>query len=252
MSLLLALAAATVTGFRPAPCALEAAVLSIQHRQLPNRLLVMSKTAGYRHDSIPDGIEALRTLMKGQGVEVESTEDSSKFTDANLNRFGVIVFLSTTGDILDPAQQIALRRFMLKGGGYVGIHAAADTEYDWPWYRELVGAWFLSHPAIQDAKINVVDRTHASTKHLPPVWMRHNEWYDFRDVPAPDSRILLKLDNSSYQGSKMGDNHPISWCRAVDGGRSFYTGGGHTKESYSEPDFLKHVLGGILWVLHRE
>ena len=216
------------------------------------KVLLMSATKGYRHDSIPAGLEAISRLCEESGIGVDRTEDASKFTSENLKQYSVVVFLSTTGDILDPGQQIALRRFMLKGGGYVGIHAAADTEYDWSWYRELVGAWFLSHPAIQDAKIEVVDRTHLSTKHLPPIWARKDEWYDFRALPPGDANVLLKLDNASYQGSKMGDNHPIAWCREVDGGRSFYTGGGHTKESYAEPDFLKHLLGGILWVLHRE
>lgn len=241
MSLLLALVVATVTAM-PEPVA---------QRVLPNRILVMSKTAGFRHDSIPEGIAALTKLGAANGLEVEATEDAAQFNGANLNRFGAVVFLSTTGDILDPDQQIALRRFMLKGGGYMGIHAAADTEYEWAWYRELVGAWFLSHPAIQEAKIEVVDRTHPSTKHLQATWMRRDEWYDYRDLPPADARILMKLDNSSYTGSKMGDNHPTAWCREVDGGRSFYTGGGHTKETFAEPDFLKHLQGGLLWVLRK-
>lgn len=218
---------------------------------LPNRILIMSRTLGYRHDSIPTGVAEVTALAKAHGIEVEATEDSTQFTHENLKRFGAVVFLSTTSDILDEAQQLALRRFVGMGGGYMGIHAAADTEYDWPWYRELVGAWFLSHPAIQQAKIDVVDHDHPATKHLPQVWTRTDEWYDFRALPPADARILLKLDNSSYQGSKMGDNHPTAWCREVDGGRSFYTGGGHTKESFAEPDFQKHLEGGLLWVLHK-
>lgn len=210
-------------------------------------VLIFSKTAGYRHDSIATGIETIRTLGKANNFQVTATEDSTQFNKANLKNYKAVIFLNTTGDILNPEQQVAFRAYIETGGGYVGIHAAADTEYDWPWYGELVGGWFKSHPQIQQATVNVIDKKHPSTSHLPTNWSRTDEWYDYKAIPPTTARILAKLDTTTYQGHTMGDNHPIAWCQTIEKGRSYYTGMGHTKESYADLDFQKHILGGILW-----
>jgi type 1 glutamine amidotransferase len=158
-----------------------------------------------------------------------------------------VVFLNTTGDVLAPRQQRAFRSYIRHGGGWVGIHSAADTEYEWPFYGRLLGAYFQSHPAVQPATIDVVDRSHPSTRHLPARWMRTDEWYDLRSNPRGAVHVLATLDESTYSGGTMGADHPIAWCHAFKGGRAWYTAGGHTSESYSEPAFRKHLLGGILW-----
>lgn len=215
---------------------------------VPNfRVLVFTKTAGFRHDSIPVGIAALKDLGLENHFEITATEDASEFTSENLKRFRVIVFLSTTGNVLTEPQEQAFEGYIKQGGGFVGIHAAADTEYECPFYGKLVGAYFKSHPQIQKATVNVVDRDHPSTKHLAEQWVRTDEWYCYQAVPPEKTRILAKLDATSYQGSVMGENHPIAWCHELLGGRAWYTGGGHTKESFAEPDFKKHLLGGIQW-----
>ena len=139
------------------------------------RVLVLSKTAGFRHGSIPTGIAALKKLGDQNGFTVEATEDAAQFTEANLARFSAVIFLNTTGDILDEDQQAVFERYIQNGGGFLGVHSAADTEYDWPWYGRLVGAYFKTHPAIQDATIIVADRVHPSTKHLPMQWKRRDE-----------------------------------------------------------------------------
>ncbi|CAM02268.1 hypothetical protein A8924_3383 [Saccharopolyspora erythraea NRRL 2338] len=210
------------------------------------RVLVFSKTAGYRHESIPDGVDAVRRLGAEHGFAVESTEDSKVFHDGNLARFDAVVWLSTTGDVLDDAQQRAFERYVRGGGGYLGVHAAADTEYDWPFYGRLVGAYFASHPEIQPATVRVEGARHDSTAHLPRRWERTDEWYNFRTNPRESSHVLLSLDESSYQpgDGAMGD-HPIAWCHRVGDGRAFYTGGGHTAQSFADPDFRRHLLGGI-------
>ncbi|MGP4014807.1 ThuA domain-containing protein [Saccharopolyspora sp. 5N708] len=210
------------------------------------QVLVFSKTAGYRHDSIEAGIAAIEQLGRDNGFTVESTEDSSRFTDTELARYDAVVWLSTTGDVLDPAQQDAFERYVRSGGGYLGVHAAADTEYDWPFYGELVGAYFASHPEIQSATVRVEDHDHDSTAHLPLNWPRTDEWYNFATNPRADVHVLAALDESSYDPGEgaMGD-HPIAWCHTVDAGRAYYTGGGHTVESFNEPEFLRHLLGGI-------
>ncbi len=215
-------------------------------------LLVFSRTAGYRHGSIPDGVEAIRRLGSQLNFAVEHTEDPGAFTDATLNGYTAVVFLNTTGDVLDPMQQSALERFIRAGGGFAGVHSAADTEYEGPWYGELMGAWFARHPAIQEARLAVANPGHPATRCLPATWDRRDEWYDFRSAPPAGATILLTLDESSYRGGSMGPSHPVSWFREFDGGRSWYTALGHTRESYTEPAFLDHLAGGILWVMGAE
>ncbi|MGH7598169.1 MAG: ThuA domain-containing protein [bacterium] len=210
-------------------------------------ILVFSKTAAFRHTSIPNGIAALQKLGNENGFAVEATEDAALFTDAILARYQAVIFLSTTGDVLNDAQQTAFERYIRAGGGYVGIHAAADTEYGWPWYGNLVGAYFQSHPAIQPATIIVADRSHPSTEPLPQRWPRTDEWYNFKINPRGNVHVLATLDERTYSGGADGYDHPIAWCHEYDGGRAWYTALGHTEASFTEPLFLQHVLGGILF-----
>ena len=222
-------------------------------QELPRfSVLVFSKTSGYRHDSIDEGIAAIEALGAAHQFQVESTEDAAVFADAQLASYQVVVFLNTTGEILDDGQQAALERFVRAGGGFVGVHSAADTEYDWLWYHELLGAYFDSHPAIQPAAIDVVDRQHPSTRGLPLRWERTDEWYNFRSAPGPSVSVLATLDEASYAGGTMGASHPIVWYHMYDGGRAWYTALGHTAESYAEPLFLDHLLGGIRWAAGEE
>jgi len=210
-------------------------------------VLVFSKTAAFRHSSIDEGITAIEQLGAENGFTVTPTEDSTAFTDANLAQYEVVLWLSTTGDVLDDAQQAAFERYVQAGGGYVGVHAASDTEYDWPWYGDLVGAYFNGHPAQQTATIKVNGHSNPATAELPSRWTRFDEWYNFRDYTDGSVRVLARLDESTYDAgaTAMGDEHPIVWCHEFDGGRSFYTGLGHTEASYVEPEFLFHLLGGI-------
>lgn len=211
------------------------------------RVLVFSKTEGFRHSSIPTGIAAITQLGQEYGFIVEATENAAFFNFENLQKFEVIIFLSTTGDVLSIEQQNAFEQYIHNGGGFVGIHAASDTEYDWPWYGKLVGAYFDSHPEIQTATIQVTDQNHISTKHLSKFWERTDEWYNYNKNPRGQVHVLATLDESSYSGGNMENDHPIAWMHEFHGGRSWYTGGGHTEASYAEPDFLKHILGGILY-----
>ncbi|WP_328862238.1 ThuA domain-containing protein [Streptomyces sp. NBC_00306] len=209
------------------------------------RVLVFSKTAGFRHDSIATGVAALKELGKSSNITVDATEEAGQFTTSNLARYDAVAFLSTTGDVLNADQQKAFENYVATGGGYMGIHAAADTEYDWKFYGGLVGAYFASHPQIQPATVRVEDHTHPSTAHLDEAWERTDEWYNYRTNPRDQARVLATLDETTYQGGTMKGDHPIAWCQTYEGGRSFYTGGGHTKESYAEPAFKQHLLGGL-------
>jgi type 1 glutamine amidotransferase len=213
----------------------------------PARALVFTRTLGFRHASIPVAVAELRRLGPGAGLEVDHTEDPARFTAAGLRRYRVVVFLHTTGDVLDQAGEAALRGFVEGGGGWVGVHAAADTEYDWPWYETLAGARFARHPAVQRATVRVVDREHPATAPLPATWIRTDEWYDFRANPRGRVHVLATLDESTYQGGGMGADHPIAWCHRLGQGRALYTAGGHTEASWAERRFRVHLAGSLRW-----
>jgi type 1 glutamine amidotransferase len=217
----------------------------------PYDVLVFSKTTGFRHDSIPAGIQMIRELGAANNFTVTGTEDSAQFTATTLAQYETVVFLNTTGDVLNASQQSAFESYIRGGGGYVGIHSAADTEYDWPFYGELVGAYFASHPAIQQATVRVENRAHQATQHLSPAWVRTDEWYNFRTNVRSSARVLATLDESTYSGGSMGADHPHTWCKTVQSGRSFYTASGHTQASYTEANFRSLVLGGIRYAANR-
>ena len=210
-------------------------------------MLIFSKTAGFRHGSIPAGVKCFKKIAQELGLKAIATEDSSQFNDETLKKCAVVVFLNTTGDVLDSKQEAALEKYVKSGGGWVGVHSAADTEYDWPFYGELVGAYFKTHPRIQEAVIQVEDRDHPSTRMLPGLWRRTDEWYVYRLSPRPHVRVLASLDETSYTGGGMDGDHPIAWCHDVEKGRALYTGGGHTDESFVEPKFVEHLRGAVIW-----
>lgn len=210
-------------------------------------VLVFSKTAGFRHASIPAGIAMIEQLGAAHDFAVITSEDAAVFSDAGLADVDVVVFLNTTGDILNASQEAAFEAYIRRGGGFVGIHSATDTEYDWEFYGELIGVYFFNHPAVQPAEIYVEAATHPSTAGLPEPWVRTDEWYNFRGNPRGSVRVLATIDESTYSGGMMGADHPIAWCHEHEGGRSWYTAGGHTSGSFSEPLFVQHVLGGIEW-----
>jgi type 1 glutamine amidotransferase len=214
------------------------------------RLLVFSKTGGFRHASIKDGKLALRKLASEHNFVVDFTEDATVFTDTNLARYDAVIFLMTTGKILDDNQKAAFERYIRAGGGYAGVHSASDTEYTWSWYGGLVGAYFdriHGHSRVVQATIHVTDRTHPSTMMLPPVWVRTDEWYNFASNPRGRVNVLMTIDESTYKGGTMGADHPIAWYHEYDGGRAWYTALGHTSASYYEPLFLAHLWGGIVY-----
>ncbi len=216
------------------------------------KVLVFSRTTAFRHASIPAGIEAIRGLGARYGWDVDATEDAARFSAEGLAPFAAIVFLSTSGDVLDEAQEAAFERYVARGGGFVGIHAATDTEYEWPFYDRLIGAHFLRHPAgTPRGTLRITDHAHPSTAHLGETWTRSDEWYAFRRNPReePALHVLLTLDEESVpldDPFRMGD-HPLAWFQAFGGGRAFVTALGHTEESFREPAFLAHIGGGIAW-----
>lgn len=208
------------------------------------RILIFCKTAGFHHNSIAAGIPAIEKLGAENNFAIDTTTDASKFTEKNLKKYVAVIFLNTTGDVLNDEEQKAFEHYIESGKGFVGVHSATDTEYDWPWYGNLVGAYFKSHPAQQNATLDVVDHNFPGTKNLPDQWKRWDEWYNFKWI-AKGLHILIKIDESSYQGGENGADHPMCWYHSYDGGRAFYVEMGHTDESYSEPLYLNLLLSGI-------
>jgi len=217
----------------------------------PFEVLVFHKTTGFRHSSIQAGIEALEALGGEHEFTVTATEDAAVFSESGLSRYDVVVFLNTTGDVLDRDQELGMEEFLEAGGGYVGVHSASDTEYDWSWYGNLVGAYFDSHPEPQHANLVVVTPQHPIVRAMPETFERYDEWYNFQTLPGEGVTVLVAIDETSYEGGTMGELHPISWAHENLGGRSFYTAMGHTEESFDDPLFLTHLVNGILWAAGR-
>ena len=211
-------------------------------------VLIFSKTNGFRHSSIPVGIAAIKKLGQANGFEVEATEDSTAFRYENLKKYAALIFLCPTGTVFGPEEEKGLQEYIRHGGGFVGIHAATDCEYNWQWYGDLVGAYFKSHPSQQKAKFTVVNKNHPSTRDLPETFKRFDELYNFKYI-NPQLTVLITIDEQSYKGGENGENHPMAWFHEYEGGRAFYTEMGHTDESYKESLYLKHLLGGILWAI---
>lgn len=228
-----------------------AGVLSMRPPQKTKQVLVFFETKGYYHESIPTGVAAIQLLGQQNGFAVDTSSSSDSFTDEKLAKYDAVVFMSTTKDVLSEEEQTAFQRFIRKGKGFVGIHAATDTEYEWPWFNQLVGAYFKSHPKQQDAVLHIKDNKHPATQHLPKIWKRWDEWYNFKNI-QPGLNVLITLDEASYTGGENGADHPISWYHSFDGGRAFYTGLGHTHASYSDLLFLQHVLGGINYAIGKQ
>jgi len=230
-------------------------IQSCSKRSGKARVLVFSKTSGWHHTSIPNGIAAITKLGQENDFIVDTTTNATYFNDDSLKNYSAVIFMSTTEEVLNQYQQVAFERYIQSGGGFVGVHAAADTEYDWGWYGRLVGGYFYDHPGINDSfpnvqegVFNVVDQTNNSTKHLPKQWKRKDEFYSFKKL-SDNVKVLLTIDENSYKGGKRMGNHPMAWYHEYDGGRAFYTALGHTEESFTDTLYLKHLLGGIQYAI---
>lgn len=215
----------------------------------PARVLVFSRTAGFRHDSIPVTIDTLRTLGAQSGLTVDATEDATFFDDATLARYAAVVFAQTTREVLDPTQQAAFERYVANGGGFMGVHAAADSGYTWPWYGDLVGAWFARHPdGLQT--VRVVFENGSGPAGVRD-WRVTDEIYDYRRNPRPQVRVIASVDPASHPSGGMGDDHPIAWCHTNAGGRAWYTGLGHDAALFADQVFRAHLQRGLLWSTRR-
>jgi type 1 glutamine amidotransferase len=219
------------------------------------RVLLFTKTTGFRHESIAAGVTALQELAADAGVELDHTEDGGAFSEAGLARYAATIWLDASGDVLDGEQRTALAGFVRGGGGFAGIHSASDAEWSWPEFEQIIGARFLSHPneqkQFQAAQLRVVDAHHPSTRGLPDPWSWTDEWYVFTANPSDRVEVLLEVDESTYDpdGVPMGEHHPISWHSTFGEGRTWYTALGHREEYFADARYRAHLWGGIHSVL---
>ncbi|MGY5851202.1 ThuA domain-containing protein [Salegentibacter sp. F14] len=220
-----------------------------ENKEKQKEILVFHKAEGFWHKSTPAGHAIIEDLGEENGFKVKETNDSEDFNEDDLKNYELVVFLNTTGDVLNDEEQVAFESYIAEGGSFFGIHAAADTEFKWPWYGELVGAYFANHPEVQRANVIIEMPDHPTVAHLPNPWSRIDEWYNYKNL-NPENKILLSLDENTYKGGENGKSHPIAWYRDLpSGGVSIYTGGGHRIQSYMEPGFQEHLLRCILFAL---
>ena len=214
------------------------------------RVLIFTKTRAYRHECIEPGVKAMQSWFAKRGITSEHSEDSLMFTPQKLKDFDVVMFFQTTGNVLDSVEQLAFMKYIQSGKGFVGIHSAADTEYDWAWFTELLGARFADHPDIQSGVMIRVDSARIATSHLPARWTRTDEWYNFKEAPK-NVHVELMADEATYTGGGMGTNHPMAWYHQFDGGRAYYTAMGHTVENYQDTLLLEHLAKAVKWASKR-
>ena len=229
-------------------CGLILGSCNNEYREGNPKILIFSKTSGYHHKCIAKGSLAIQSLCASNNIQADTTSNPALFNEKDLNEYAAVIFFNTTGDVLDNRQEVAFERYIQSGGGYVGVHSASDTEYGWSWYGDLAGAYFTSHPKIQEATFIVEDSTFIATDFLPKEWIRTDELYNFKLVNL-DVNVVLSVDEKSYEGGTNGTSHPMAWYHEYDGGRAFYTALGHTDACYSEDYFMKHLLGGIQYAI---
>lgn len=220
------------------------------------KVLLITETAGWHHESIDHGIMAINELASTHNFEVDRQQEAIKITSESLNNYNAVIFLSTTADIFEEDEQTIFEKYIQSGKGYVGIHAASDTEYEWEWYTKLVGRMFKIHPVQQTAQLNIIDHNFPGLEHFPDVLLFTDEWYDFTEEKVDGLNYLITIDENTYapevewenvKSDGMGDFHPIAWYHEFDGGRSFYTALGHKEKVYENRWFLEHLYGGIYY-----
>ena len=211
-----------------------------------SQILVFTKTQAFRHECIEPGVGAMKSYFSKYNVAITHSEDSTIFTAARLKPFDAVVFFQTTGNVLGASEQLAFQQYIQSGKGFLGIHSAADTEYDWDWYNQLLGAQFSNHADIQNGVVMKGDSCKIACQHLPSRWTHTDEWYNFKTLPT-NVKVELSADETTYSGGAHGMNHPLAWYRTFEGGRSYYTALGHTVESYKDTLFLEHLAKAAVW-----
>ena len=225
------------------------------HAKDKSRVLVYSGSTGFRHESIPTAVASIKSIGEKAGYAVDTSEDPDVFSAENLAKYKVLVLVSTTTDPKKPESEWlvgprrdALQGFLKAGKGVIGVHAAADSHYNWGWYGQMIGAYFDHHPkGTPKGVVTVVDAKHPATAKLPRTLERHDEWYYYKDFD-PTMRVLVTIDPKTIGDGESDVNpNPLVWCHEFGGGRVFYSELGHTNESWSEQYMINLMSGALAW-----
>ncbi len=229
---------------------LISSTLIAQKTRTTKQVLIFTKNPvwAYRHESIEAGKAAVKAICEKNGIKADTSEDAALFKDDILKKYSAIVLLSANQDIFDADQEAAFQRYVRSGGGVVGVHAATGIERNWKWFSDLMGGTFVWHTPQQNAIVKITDPTHPSTKHMPKAWKHWDEWYYF-GKPNPNLKVVAVLDATTFKSDRHTQNYPFAWYHAFEGGRCFYTAGGHNIADYVDDIFLKHILGGITYAI---
>ncbi|MHC2992696.1 carbohydrate-binding protein [Pontibacter sp. HJ8] len=205
-----------------------------------SRVLIFSKNP-LEQQTNAEAAAALAAYVQQQGIAVDTTTNSAYLAEDSLMRYGTVVFLNTSRDVLETRQQNEIERFVQAGGGFVGIHAAPGSRYQWPWYNNMFGTLQEQQPdslLASNVNLQLVEAEDALTQGLPKKWSQSDRLYKFASKDAA-SNLLVTADQQE----------PVSWYREYDGGRMFYTAAGGTAASYKQDEFLQHLLAGIRYTL---
>ena len=221
-------------------------------------VMLVVQTAGWQHESTFNAIPAMERLAKRHDFKLVLKQRAMPVTAEQLADVDALVMINTTGDVFSDDEQAAIEQFVRSGKGWVGVHAAADTEYDWKWYTDMVGHMFYIHPHVQTAMVDVHDTSFPGMTGWAKRRMWTDEYYEYLDgARKPHLNYLITVDEKTYTtdanwgpgkvAKGHGDFHPVSWYHEYDGGRAWYTNFGHVPATFEDPDFLHHLYGGIFW-----
>ncbi len=222
-------------------------------------VLLYTQHDQWHSNTIPVAIQAFEEMAKEHQFKFNWTQLPNELIE-KLPEHDVLIFMNANADSLKEKHMSALKAFMKRGGGFVGIHATADSKKENSWFDGLVGAKFLNHPKLQAAIVEVENSDFPATWHLPKKWLRSDEWYNFKNINLDNLNVVLTVDEATYDYTagydsiplkSMGQIHPISWYQYYEGGKSFYTALGHKPESYKDKNFLNHIFGAIYWALNK-
>jgi type 1 glutamine amidotransferase len=223
-----------------------------------DRVLIYTRNGeGYVHENIKASVKALKKLAREHDVAVDVSDDPTDFTLENLAQYDALIFSNTNNDAFtSDDQRLAFVHYMEAGGRFVGIHSACGSERQWPWFWSMLGGTFIRHAPFQEFDLKVIDLSHPAVSFLEDTWHWDDECYYMNHL-NPANHVVLAADLTTVKDEKrneypahiFGDLFPLAWCRETTHGRVFYTALGHEPEDYSQPKFLKHLWGGIQWVL---
>jgi type 1 glutamine amidotransferase len=204
-------------------------------------------TGGAANQDVKDAVKSIRDIGKERGFQVVANGDAEQFTEESLARFRAVVFLNTSGDVLNGDQQAAFEAYFSNGGGFLGIGSAVETEPEWQFLTDILGTRAVDAVDAQAATVEVADQVHPAGEGLPDYWGWTDAFYNFDANVRGESHVIATVDENTYSGGSMGFDHPVVWCKDYQGGRSFYSSLGGNQAAFGDADFMGLFTGALEW-----